>query len=430
MDHQVIPQDEDFHKDNLQISLHCFHHHPKYQEYQGHHQHHNFPQHQKQRHGDYQRHCGRCVSLLPFLTTTLTVIFFLFTSTCLLVGVVTASYVVSPSTSPVKQAGTNNVSTTVFCRRPSYLHSGMLMSPRKNKYPDGFLAIIQCWDGNTMATTCQSEGTWSRALNCPMTNNSCPSLSGDGTSSEEEDNFETLFSNGNAEVKRPSVAPASVRYPLDTKIRFSCKEGFTLEGSHTIVCGIKFVWSYRVPRCSPDEDSPSETKSSSTWALLTTIWTVIAIVALLLALVALPIFFKWRQRRLQRKKWQRYFGNYTYRQSKHHINHQMRRQAGDLPSAPSSVSKGTSNIQGAAQANTPSTSSSHLKPSRLSTQTAQHLQHHPSTTSSASTATTSSSSTATGVTTAAIEEPSAPPLTPSTSRMIITTSAHIPVTDL
>jgi len=120
----------------------------------------------------------------------------------------------------------------------------------------------------------------------------------------------------------PPVDPnSSPKYPFNSKIKFNCFQGYELEGAGTLICGPEFKWSFKMPECrAPGSRTPSPRSSTTLATLLSCIF----ILLLLIVLIGFIFFYRRRQRQKQRKRWQRYFGNYAYRQSKHNITNQWR----------------------------------------------------------------------------------------------------------
>ncbi|KPM04539.1 complement control/ sushi-like repeats protein [Sarcoptes scabiei] len=216
----------------------------------------------------------------------------------------------------------------VTCPTPSKPHNGLRIvdvnrKQRQNRqnFIPGDIIIYNCISNKIRATArCNSDGEWSRGMpHCPID--------------------ETI----NSLKCKPfdSFTHGSVKYVENAAV-FSCKDGFELEGKSTINCNPNGVWNGPLPRCVLKMAAPPElvpTTSNTISSISDTVITnesiddqepkisktlmilliLISIVLFVLIVVATVSFYHWRQRRLNSKTWQRYFGHYYHRQSKTNI---------------------------------------------------------------------------------------------------------------
>jgi hypothetical protein len=202
----------------------------------------------------------------------------------------------------------------VSCESPSLPHSGMLVKPSRNRYSIGTTVIFQCHNLASTTARCLDDGSWSRGPQyCPPTNTSCPDL-GDIPSGY----FNITLSKAAQKEMKTNYVP---KFPFNTKVKVTCYPGYKLDGAAILVCDPGFQWSFKKPVCRLHLPDANVSKGSSK---LTALWTSISILLTLVLLVGFTLLYRWRQRQLQRQRWQRYFTNYTYRQSKHKITHHVR----------------------------------------------------------------------------------------------------------
>lgn len=191
--------------------------------------------------------------------------------------------------------------TIITCSMPAKPHPDLrIVSFKRNKsapYVPGDLVIYIC-DTNTVSKAsakCLGNGEWSRGPpHCPQ-RNECTSLS------------QIVHGSHNA------TAP----YPIATIVKFECEDGYRINGSPIIECqkrGGKVMWNDTAPSCQ-EVPKPLPLKSQKFTALITSIVIVFLIVCVMFGVLLL----RWRQRQLQRRRWQRYFGHYHHRQSKTNI---------------------------------------------------------------------------------------------------------------
>lgn len=208
----------------------------------------------------------------------------------------------SLSTNAIAKAATDTssasaASTKSRCDRPRRPHSGLIIKPSLKFYSAGQVVIFQCHNGLSISAACQEDGQWSRGVPyCPPTNQSCSPH---------------MFANGNVSYSPNPTGP----FQLRARANFKCNEGFELVGAPMVVCEKEFQWSYKTPACLPIRPE----KSSSSGSLLTAVLLSIGIVFSMVLVISGTFWYRWWRRKMQRKRWQRYFGNYTYRQSKHKI---------------------------------------------------------------------------------------------------------------
>lgn len=197
----------------------------------------------------------------------------------------------------------------VKCIKPSPPHSGFTFRPNRLKFDVDDHLIIQCHNKVTITAKCTTDGSWSRGLPfCPEPlGSSCPIITPD------------MFPDGHFNISVPieaDVEGSNATFPLRSKINFSCPDGFDLRGAKTIVCDTGFKWSFKVPICrEPDYISDKRTSGHQLQIIIASI----VVTAILTLVISLYLLFRWKTRVDQRKRWQRYFGNYTYRSSKTNI---------------------------------------------------------------------------------------------------------------
>jgi hypothetical protein len=195
--------------------------------------------------------------------------------------------------------------STGACPRPLQPHPGLFIKgQRKSKYKSGDLIIYQCHTKLTVTAICLSDGTWSRGPpHCPPSEESCPVIG--------------KISHGQSEViKSEGASIDSPPFSIGTKVRFHCAQGYELKGPSIVFCEPGHIWSYKAPICTFKKDDIPRSNATTTLAILLTS---ISIIFLLTVLLILLLVYRWRKRKLQRKRWQRYFGNFNHRQSKTNI---------------------------------------------------------------------------------------------------------------
>jgi len=189
----------------------------------------------------------------------------------------------------------------VTCPVPSRPHSGLKiinLSPRK-VYTPGNIIIYSCHTGTRASAKCLPDGTWQRGPpHCPPQENiTCPSVP----------HFEhgTIVSNNNSNNKSFQM--------LYRSLTFRCEDNYRLEGAQSVTCLPTSKWSDVFPSCvfNPPPVPPSPQ--------LTILVTSITVLLVIIFLISFILAYRWRQTQLERRRWQRYFGNYNHRQSKTNI---------------------------------------------------------------------------------------------------------------
>jgi hypothetical protein len=208
---------------------------------------------------------------------------------------------ISSPNNAIAKAATDQSSASAAksrCDRPRRPHSGLIIKPSLKYYTSGQIVIFQCHNGVSISASCQEDGQWSRGVPfCPLSNSSCPP--------------HPPFANGNVTYSPNPNGPHQLR----ARANFKCNTGFEIAGAPMLICEPGYVWSYRIPSCQPIRPE----KSSSSRSLLTAVLLSIGILFSLVVVISGTLYYRWWRRKMQRKRWQRYFGNYTYRQSKHKI---------------------------------------------------------------------------------------------------------------
>ena len=195
------------------------------------------------------------------------------------------------------------------CPRPMQPNYGLSIKGLKLKQdiiPVNTIIVYQCHTGEASTARCLANGEWSRGIPpCPDPGNkTCPNL--------------PLFYHGKMNtVKHPAAPNDSPEYPYATKVLYKCDKGYKISGPQVIFCDKLFAWYSVPPHCVKEETG--ELVSSSQYPKLTVLLTSISIILFFVILTSMILLYRWRQRKLQRKRWQRYFGNYAYRQSKTNI---------------------------------------------------------------------------------------------------------------
>ena len=235
------------------------------------------------------------------------------------------------------------------CTFNSSSYPGILLRPKKKVFQTSELLVMQCGkDGNLATATCKSDGTWSRdPPPCKVTqdegceyrdqfrpykwslyhykyvNISIPKQAGNSNKDSTITSMKGISDSTTSGFQAINSSPAELtarkevrKWPLNTKVSFMCESGYTLIGPPQIVCDVGYQWSFKCPFCKQDEEVPE--KQAINYKL-TIIWSSITILSILILIASSLLIYKWRQRILQRKQWQRYFGDYTYRQSKTRI---------------------------------------------------------------------------------------------------------------
>lgn len=237
------------------------------------------------------------------------------------------------------------------CKIDLKSHPEYKFTPRKYVYNVNEYVVVQCAkDSNSATLRCNDDGSFHRSMPA------CKASEEDGCEYSEQfrsskwptnhykyvnisvprrekvgnNNKDIVTSKGISDSTTSgfmsiSASPASEsltakkdtkKLPLRSKVSFQCEPGYTLIGPNQIVCDVKYEWTYKAPWCKQDDEIPE--KQAINYKL-TLIWSSITIVSILVLIVSSLLIYKWRQRILQRKQWQRYFGDYTYRQSKTRI---------------------------------------------------------------------------------------------------------------
>lgn len=196
----------------------------------------------------------------------------------------------------------------VTCPRPSLQHHGMVIKSKQGtlaKYPIGSMIVYSCHTGAIAPARCSSTGEWSGGPPvCPETNASC---------SDIRDHFK----NGKMTLVRPQTASDSAsRFTYGSRVYFKCNPGFVFADptdASLIICDKGHRWSHAVPTCVAEQPLTVRPSGHSPVTMLVSGTTVVLFA---IAFVLLFVAYRWRQRRSQRKRWQRYFGNYAHRQSR------------------------------------------------------------------------------------------------------------------
>nr|XP_027202894.1 CUB and sushi domain-containing protein 1-like [Dermatophagoides pteronyssinus] len=217
----------------------------------------------------------------------------------------------------------------VTCPTPVRPHNGLRIVDvnrkqrmNRNFFIPGDIIIFSCMSNRLKLTAkCRDDGEWSQRMpHCPMNEFStlkCAPI--------------TTFSHG------------TVKIVNQTRALFSCNDGYELDGATTINCNINGAWSGPLPRCvvrmiistdnhqsildssnnhqhlseSSHKDLDNEERSISNTLLILLI--IIFILLFIIISIGMVAFCRWRQRRMNSKVWQRYFGHYYHRQSKTNI---------------------------------------------------------------------------------------------------------------
>ena len=185
----------------------------------------------------------------------------------------------------------------ISCDMPARPHAGLTIVTGKQQvksvFRPGDIIIYSCRQtGVKAAVKCLPDGTWHRgAPHCPFPNEvSCPA---------------PKVENGRIEGSKP--------FQVYSSIKFKCDQNYVLEGSSKLFCLPNGKWNDTIPKCA--STSPIiESQSSS--SKLTILIICIIIIILIIILISLMLLLRWRKQQLERKRWQRYFGNYNHRQSK------------------------------------------------------------------------------------------------------------------
>lgn len=113
------------------------------------------------------------------------------------------------------------------------VHPGMMIIPRRKIYKPNDMLVIQCDTNNEKnAVKCLPDGRWNKEIDCPFP-----------TSSECKASFSILNGKSNASLST---------YPIGARIRFTCDDGYDLEGPQIITCRANNKWTARVPQCIPN----------------------------------------------------------------------------------------------------------------------------------------------------------------------------------
>lgn len=208
----------------------------------------------------------------------------------------------------------------IRCLKPEAPHTGFTYRPNYKRYRLDDVMVVSCHNGKRHFTLkCLDDGSWSGNFppedECPApAGSSCPNVTSES------------FPDGHFNVSLPLLAsdadlddeqiPAA--FPLKTKIDFECYPDLNLVGAKTIVCDPGYKWSFKVPLCVKSSEAPSPASMTSGPPLEIIMSIIIA--GILVVVISLYLLNRWRLRVSERKRWQRYFGNYTYRSSKTHFN--------------------------------------------------------------------------------------------------------------
>ncbi|KAH9522905.1 hypothetical protein DERF_006457 [Dermatophagoides farinae] len=282
----------------------------------------------------------------------------------------------------------------VTCPIPVRPHNGLRIVDvnrkqrmNKNVFTPGDIIIFSCMSNRMKLTAkCRDDGEWSQGIpHCPMNEFStlkCAPI--------------TTFSHG------------TVKIVNETRALFTCNDEYELDGPTTINCNANGVWSAPLPRCvvrmiistddhdhrhsttlDPKHHSSSHLSESNNnnddlldneeRAISNTLLVLLIIIFILLFIIitiAMIAFCRWRQRRMNSKVWQRYFGHYYHRQSKtnimlsthfgsnHHHHHHLNGGSSSSTTTstnghPSTITIG-SNLNGGASSSSSSSSNARL----------------------------------------------------------------------
>lgn len=182
-----------------------------------------------------------------------------------------------------------------YCIRPVRPHAALNLKPYRKAYPIGSFLIAQCHNDVSVTLICESGGQWNRGLpHCPETNQTCPPF--------------TDFKNGL--VTYENTGPSGELY-LRSRAMFRCNSSHEIVGTRIAVCEKNFRWSFRSPICSPKQGMQPATDKGP-WRVI--LYFIIVALCLIIAII-LPIIYRWWRRKLQKKKWEQYFGTVNSRQS-------------------------------------------------------------------------------------------------------------------
>ncbi|KAI1303202.1 hypothetical protein HDE_02299 [Halotydeus destructor] len=203
----------------------------------------------------------------------------------------------------------------VTCRWPLHVHNGLTISPISQclaQRPLNFcvkdMILMTCVTSGVRTTgKCLEKGEWSNLLHCPEPKRACPDLD-----PVENGNISRIEKSLQATVDAPL-------FGIGTNVRFKCNTGYQLAENQpsVIVCHDQYTWTHPPPKCIKVSEPKKNSKPFPTE--LKALFIFISIILMSILLVSFALVYRWRKRELQRKRWQRYFGNYSYRQSKTNI---------------------------------------------------------------------------------------------------------------